>query len=72
MQQAMTPPMPPQGQAPVSQEGQAMPPQGGMDQQLPPEPAPGQQPLEGLPPVMAQGGMQAPMDPNAPPQEMMR
>ena len=73
MAQAMTPPQPPQQTVPPGPPqqmppGQQMPPQ----EELPPEPAPGQQPLEGLPPVMEQGGMQAPMDPNAPPQEMMR
>jgi hypothetical protein len=69
MQQAMTPPMPPEGQAPGQPPGgQAAPPPGGTEQ-LPPEPAPGQ--LRGLPPVMAQGGQQAPLNPNEPPPELI-
>ena len=70
MQQAMTPPVPPEQMAPPG------PPPGGPEQmppeqQLPPEPQPEGPPVQNLPPEMAQGGMQPPMDPNAPPPEMM-
>jgi hypothetical protein len=61
MQQAMTPPMPPEGQVPPG----AAPPQGGAEE-LPPEPG-----VEGVPPVMAEGGGAAPLNPNQPPQELV-
>jgi hypothetical protein len=60
MQQAMAPPLPP--------GAEQLPPGEVPPGELPPEPEPG---VEGVPPVMAEGGGAQPLNPNQPPAELV-
>ncbi len=68
MQQAMTPPVPPEMQGAPSEGGpppEGMPPEGMPPEELPPEPE--GPPVENIPPEMAEGGQGPPLPPRGTP-----